>query len=153
MPGRFGGELRMGQKAKDVQPVVGRDGHEAASGQGLTVIAGLGTIARNVAAAVKVDQHRQAGVRRIRGGPDIEVEAILADLVRTKVHVAKGTELHGTRAKSIGLAHTLPGLKRLGRLPAQVANRRGRKRDAAEHTQVALCGDALQRARSSANAC
>src|SRR5690606_16170330 len=70
--------------------------------------------------------------------PDVQVEAVFADTVRTKNHVVEDALLHALRAELRRSAFALPILHRLWLAPAQVADRRLRERNAPEDTEISL---------------
>ena len=114
--GTVGTVLEGGQavEAQQPQPVTHR--YKDASGPGgqagaRQFLRGTGA----VAAAVKIDHHRQAG--GAVGGPDVQFEAVLG----AGGHPVAGLERHGSRCGAVqGIR---PGCRVLGRLPPQRSRR------------------------------
>ena len=123
-------QFRVGEEAEDAEAVVNGDGHDAAAGHALAVVARLGAVPGHEPAAVKIDEHRQPLSARRGGRPDVEVEAVFAHPVGAEAHVAEDGVLHAARAELDGLAHARPALDGLRRLPTLVARGRLREGDA-----------------------
>ena len=120
--GRFGREVRVGEEAEDTFAVVGGDADNAFLGDGGTVVAGLTAGAGHQAAAVEVDEHRQAVGCGFGRGPYIEVQAVFAAAGAAEVHVAEYIGLHGVVAELLGGAYACPFLNGLGSLPAEFSH-------------------------------
>ena len=145
--GGLGGELRVGQEAEHVDPVIDAYQDHAPAGDALPVHLHLGGIAHHEAAAVEPDHHRQLVLGAFRIGPDVQLEAVLAhghagihmpfpgiDVVR----VPAGDLLHGDGAELKAVAHPFPGHRGLGGPPAVGARGGGGEGDALEggHSRV-----------------
>jgi hypothetical protein len=118
----FGRELRMGEKAQRVEPMVERDDEDAARGKMRTIIARLGAGADDKPAAVNPD-HRRQPRPIVRGGrrPDIEIKAILGDSGGARVDVVEDHALQRIWPEGPDRAHAGPRRDRLRRPPAQAA--------------------------------
>ena len=81
---RFCGQFGMREKSEDAEPVVDGDGDDAFARHALAVVARLGAVARQEAAAEEVHEHGQALAGALGRGPDVEVQAILAHAVERK---------------------------------------------------------------------
>ena len=127
--GLFGVERRVGEEAQGAQAIVDRDQHHAALGEVGSVIDRQGPGAAGEGAAVDPDHHGPflAGLE-VGGRPDVEGEAVLG-LVGPG---GRGAHLHAHGAIGGRVADAGPGGGGLGRPPAQVAHRRGGKRDGFE---------------------
>ncbi len=128
---RFGGELRMGEKAQRVEPMVERHDENAARGNMRAVIARLGPGADDEPAAVDPD-HRRQPRPIVRGGrrPDVEIKAILGDSGGARVDVVEEDALQRIWPEGADRAHAGPRRDRLRRPPAQAPQRRSGIRDA-----------------------
>ena len=121
-------QLRMHEEAEDVRAVVQRHRDDALAGHALAVIPRLGAVAVLESAAEDVDEHRQLLAARLRGRPDVQVEAVLAHAVAAEPVVrVRGEPLHAGGAERVGVAHARPVLHRLRFAPAQVAHGRLRE--------------------------
>jgi hypothetical protein len=128
----FAAERGRGQEAERADPVGDGDEHHALLGVIGAVIQGHAGQAAVEAAAVDPGDDGQLLTRRLGRGPDIDEQAVLAER-RGRAHLfGQAGLLHAAGAEGGGLAHAGPRLDRLGRLPAQVAHRRRRERDALE---------------------
>ena len=131
---RARGQQRMREQAERPEAVVDRHHDDAAARQLRAVVARLRAGVLLEGAAMEPHQHRhRAAGRRLRGRPDVEEQAVLGLRV---ARVVDGV-LRRRRAERDRLAHAGPRLRRLRRLPAQVADGRRCVRDAAEHVHVA----------------
>src|SRR5881275_1766371 len=131
-------QLRMGKEAKDVEPVVHGEHHEALACEACAVIAWLRAIASHKSTAVEIDQHWQVILVRGGGCPHVEGEAVLAHAAGAKAHIAKDGQLHGPRAKLVGFAQSRPVGDWLRRLPPQLTDRRCRKGDPFEAAKPSI---------------
>jgi hypothetical protein len=97
----------------------------------------LGTVAVLKTAAEDVHQDRQPLLTRFRRRPHVQIEAVLAHPIAAKPIVGgwRGP-LHAARAELVGFAYALPVLHRLWFPPAQISDRRLRKRDSLEATNT-----------------
>src|SRR6202023_93787 len=75
--------------------------------------------------------------------PDVQIEAIFAHPVGPEDHVAIDRCLHTSGAELRGAADARPVPGWLRRLPAQIAHRRRRERDAPIDVNAALLRDAF----------
>lgn len=123
----------VGEVAERAEPVVEAHHHDAAARRERA--RGLRARAEHEGAAVDVDQHRQpvAGLR-VRGPPDIEVEAVLG---RAAVDIGLG-RLQAGGAEGLGLQRRVVRSGRPRRRPAQVADRRPCIGNAEEGDQAVL---------------
>src|ERR1043166_3799535 len=123
-------QFRMGKKAKDVEPVVHRDGYDAFARHVRAVITGLRAIPILKATAENIHKNGQPLPVRFGRGPDIEIQAVLAHAIAAKPIVGgwRGS-LHAARAELTRAAHARPVLHRLWCPPAQIAYGRQRKWD------------------------
>ena len=140
VPG-LGAQQRVGEIAERPEAVVDGDQHHAALGQPRPVVGDVGAVADGQPAAVNPDEHRRAVVRP-RRRPDVQVEAVLVHAVDAGVverpHRGGQRALHARRRGLGRVAHALPGRRRLGGTPPQIAHRRGRERHApVDHDLVA----------------
>ena len=126
----------MGEVAEYALAVVGRYGHDAVACHRHAGIARLAAAAGKQAAAVEVDEHGQPLGKGLGGRPDVEVETVLAHLLRAEVHVAEEGFLHGIGAKLLGLAHALPMGGGLWGLPAQLSHGGSCKGNATENVDA-----------------
>src|SRR5690348_6206800 len=113
----------MGEETKHAETVVNRHHHDAFRREALAVVAKLGAVAGDKAAAVEVDQHGQSFAIRLGGRPNVQVETIFADAVRSKTHVGEEPRLHTTWTKLTRLPDAIPVLNWLWLAPAQVVDR------------------------------
>ena len=125
----------MRKEAKRANAIVHAHQHHALVRQVLAVVDGGGGGAEGEPAAVDPDEHGDTFTGGLRRGPDVHVKAVLAD-------VPLAVTLVRVRPELVGRSHALPLHGRLRRAPAEVADRRRGKRDAAVDGQV-LLGDAL----------
>src|ERR1700722_12799537 len=134
----------MREESKDSQPVIISDHHRALARQCVAVIHGERSRASGESAAVGPDDYGAAFAGGFRGGPDVQIEAVLA---RSRSTGGPALLLHAHRAKFVGLAHAFP-MRRWTRLtPAQVADRRRGKGDALiDANVVGGAGDARYQA-------
>ena len=127
----FGGEFRVGQKAEHPQPVVDRYDHQAFFRQLLSVVEGHRAGPFGESAAVHIDQNRQRFACLLRCGPDVQVQAILANFALVHEFFRPGRArprhmLHASGRKRDGLADAVPRARRFGGAPAQrLDGRRG----------------------------
>ena len=140
VPG-LGAQQRVGEIAERSQAVVDGDQHHAPLGQPRAVVGDVGAVADRQPAAVDPDEHRGAVVRP-RRRPDVQVEAVLVHAVDARVveraHRGGQRVLHARRRRLGRVAHALPGRRRLGGTPPQIAHRRCRERHApVDHDLVA----------------
>ena len=136
----LGAQAGVRQEPEGSEPVVDRDQHHALAGQRRAVEDERRTVADLVAAAVEPDHDRPRTVRAgIRGGPEVEVEAVLAavDLAAAVDRGVGGDPLPAGGAGLMSAPHALPRFGRLWRAPPQIAHRGRSERDAAEHEHVA----------------
>lgn len=148
---RFGGQLGMGEKAEQAQPVIGGD-HDHAMPRQLAAVIGrvdprvAGSRSAAIAAAVKEDHHRQAAARPgPRRHAKVEGQTVLAAGGGDGA-VGAGVDLRASRAIGQRPAHPAPGLHWDTGLPPTWAHRRHRERHALEDQHVTgAC--ALQHAR------
>ena len=118
------------QEAVDAQPVVERHADGAVAGEGAAVVGRDRAAAVAVRAAVDPHQHGQALAAAL-GGPDVEVEAVLAlddGLLEDAGERQPVGRLRHRRPEARRVADALPRLRRRGRLEAQRAERRRRVR-------------------------
>ena len=147
--GGLGSELRVGQEAEHVHPVVDAHQDHAPAGDALPVHLHLRGVAHHEAAAVEPDHHRQLVFGAFRIGPDVQLEAVLAH-GHLGVHVpfagvdivgvAAGDLLHGDGAEFKAVAHPLPGRHGLGGPPAVGAYGGGGEGDALEGGHAGVGG-------------
>ena len=154
------GEVRMGQIAEHIHPVIHGHHHDAPPGQALPVELHLRGIPALQPASEEPHQHRALLLRILRSGPHIQVQAVL-------VHVDLGIHmpfpaidigskarnaLHGNRRETICLSDALPVRRGLRGAPSVLPHRRGRKGnplecrdpgvrrlDSAHHAVFCLC--------------
>ena len=133
----LGGKLRMSEEAEDAETVV--DGHEddAVRGELLTVELGLGAPAFAIAAAMDPVSDREFRVGLAgSGGPDIEVQAVLAEGSLFTVAPLEGVTtgiVHGLEARmteTVANLHAVPRNDGLRSFPTEIAERRSGIRDA-----------------------
>src|ERR1035438_7066120 len=99
----------MDEEAEDVGAVVDGDRDYALAGHALAVIARLRAVAVLEAAAEDVNENWKFFVTRFGGGPDVEVEAILAHAVAAEPVVGAGRgALHAPGAEVVGVASAGP---------------------------------------------
>src|SRR6185503_15229714 len=123
----------MDKEAEDAQAVVHGNNDDVPMSEELAVLTALRGAAGGEAAAVDPDHDGKLTVRfRIRGGPDVESEAVFAGAGVVEDHIGVAAGLHTVRAKVGGGTNTLPFGRRHRWLPAEVANRRRGIRDAFE---------------------
>ena len=121
------GEIGRGQKSEDAEAIVDGDEDDALEWQKVAVVARLVAAAAGVAAAMNPEHDRQlALVVGVGGRIDVQKEAILAGSSVLEDHVVEDAALGAVRAILGGVALALPLCRRLGCLPAQVADRRSR---------------------------
>ena len=128
---RLGRQRRMGEEAEHVEAVVDGDDHCAVHGERGAVVYGARAGAEVVAAAVNPVEDRTR-LRRLARCPDVEEQAVLA-----LVHLLRPV-LHAGGAGLGRVAHAVPGDHRRWGLPAPVADRRRRERDALEGDDVRI---------------
>src|SRR5688572_12057440 len=114
----------MSEEAEQAEAVVDGDRDDAFASHAGAVVTRFGTVPRDEAAAVEIDEDGQTLVGGFGRGPDVEVEAIFAHAVGAKVHIGKDRKLHRAWAEFFRLAHAFPRFHRLRGLPAQLADRR-----------------------------
>ena len=106
--------------------------HDALPRQLLAAVERRGRRSARKSSAVDPHHHRQPFIGGLGRSPDVQVEAVLADR-RPLLAFGRGasTALHARRAELVGGAHAGPFRGRLRRAPAQVADGRRGKGDAA----------------------
>src|SRR4051812_19041319 len=117
----------MSQESEYAEAIVDRDDDDAFFGQSFAVVEEHFAGAAGVSTARNINKNRQAIGEMLRGRPDVEKQAVFADVIAEHVLFGPGTEgalvrLHWAGAKRIGMADTLPGVRRLRRLPTERAN-------------------------------
>jgi hypothetical protein len=129
-------ELRVREEAESAEAIVQRDDDGAFLRQTLAVVTGLRARAAREAAAIDPDHDGSAIVRRIGRRPNVQIKAIFSG--RRWCRAARPTRaaLHAARAEFGGIANAVPAGGRLRRLPAVLADRRRRERDAFEEPDV-----------------
>ena len=140
--GRLGRQRRMGEEAQMAQAVVDADQQHAVPSEGRAVIEGQGACAHPVRAAVQPD-HDRHGRGGIGGRPDVQRQAVFAGRFG---RAADGDDVGyvgrpslGRRLSELGrLTHAFPFRVRLGRPPAQIADRCGGVWNAAKHIRRTL---------------
>src|SRR5579871_5783097 len=115
----------MCEEAHDAEPIVDGDNDHALLREHLAVV--KGACARVESAAVNPDHDGSLIIGSFGGGIDVEIEAILAELPPA------ARALNALRGEFVGGSNAGPGRRGLGSLPAQVADRRLRERDAFEY--------------------
>ncbi len=133
------GEFGMREKAERTEAIV--DGHDddALLREGLAVGRGRCAGAAGVSAGVNPEQHGPFFGGRLRGGPDVEVEAVLAHFgcgATTCAATAGGLHAHG--AEFIGFANAVPMRCRLRRAPAQLIHGGRGERQSLENTHIGI---------------
>ena len=132
---RLRGQFRMGKPSEHAEPIGDHDDHHSLAGQAGAVVGGVGRRTLAVAATVEEDHH---GALVELGGsprPDVQIQAVLAHRRRAGVEErgeVRADVLHARRREAGGLAGAGPTPHRLGRLPAQNAERRRRIGDRLE---------------------
>src|SRR5207253_175399 len=125
--------------SENIGPVIDGDGDHAFARHVLAVIARLRTIAVLEPTAENIKQDGEVLVARLRGSPDVQIEAVLAHAVAAEPIICVGrSQLHASRSELVGIADALPVLDGLGLAPAQVSDRRLAKRDALEAAHAVL---------------
>ena len=120
----------MREEAEAPEPVVHADEDDAAAGEGGAVVDRRRAAAVHEAAAVDPHHHRQRRRAARRRRPHVEVEAVFRGRRAERRRVAAERLLHAVGRVVVGGERGRPRLDRLRRLPAQVADRRRRERDA-----------------------
>ena len=130
------------EETEAAQAVV--DAHEdhALAGEVVALVDRRLGAAVDQAAAIDPDHHRQLLRCRLRRSPDVEEQAVLAE-VGSDARVAANDALQAVVTDLDRRPHARPGLDRLRRPPTQVAHRRSGERHALEG-QDAVCGGALK---------
>ena len=113
---RLGRQGRVREEAEDVEAVVDGDHHRPVGGERHAVVDGGRSRAARVAAAVDPEQHRPR-LTRLARGPDVEEQAVLV------LGDVPSPVLDADRPALRRVAHAFPADDRLGRTPAQVADR------------------------------
>lgn len=149
--GRRVAQRRMAEPAEYTEPVLQRHhDHSLAAGQMMPQRRIRET--ERVAAAMDPHHHRQPLTRGLLGGelrsPDIQIQAILAAGAGVAATHREQRQLRARFAMGECGARALPGRKRLRRAPAQVAQRRLRKRNTEPRMGGVLVGEARQRTGS-----
>ena len=108
----------MSEVAEDALTIVGCYGDNALTSHGVTGIARFAATASHQSATIKIDKNRQVLVHCLCRSPDVKIQTVFAHLLRTEVHVAEDILLHRVGTELFGLAHALPFLHWLRRLPA-----------------------------------
>src|SRR5262245_10560505 len=129
---RFFRQFGMRKEAKHSETVVDCKRDDALARHTLALVSRFRAVTCDETAAVEIDEYRQALASGFRGSPDIQVETVFTHAIRSETHVSEDLSLHATRAELIRLAHILPVLDRLRRLPAQVADGWSGERDSLE---------------------
>ena len=148
----FRGQCRVGHEAQRTESIIDRNDHDASFREIVSEVIGFVGESVDVASPVDPDHH---GLRRIAAQvlrPDVQVEAVLPDIRQVGNLVRRSTEFlrdvavpvgialqlraRGPKARSVLVART--GHMRLGRAPAQFANRRGRVGNPAENSHPAV---------------
>ena len=137
----FRRQLRMRQKTEHVDAIVYRHHDNAAPGQTLAVKFHLRGVAALERAAEIPDIDRELLVSRDGGGPDIQIQTVLAHrnlgihmpFARIEIlGIRTGNILHRNGSEFQAVAHSLPIFRGLRRAPAQVPDRRSRKGNSPE---------------------
>ncbi len=134
-------QLRVGEEAEGVDPIVDGDKDNSPPGHVLAVELLLAAGAVHEGPAVNPEHHRQliAGSGALRG-PDIQVQAVLAvgghwhivELLAVEVQAAQ-VRLGAGAAELLTAQHTIPGLVLLRAAKAQLTHRRRGVGYAPEH--------------------
>ena len=135
---RFRTQLGVREEPRHAHTVGEAHKDDAARGQFRAVVHGVRRGAAVEAAAVDPHEHRQLRGGGRRRGPDVQVQAVLAQAARRRT----AHRLHARRSEPVRTPHAGPCGHRLRRPPAEVADGRRRERDALVHGQTAF-GDTL----------
>src|ERR1700722_16774461 len=100
----------MGEKAEDAEAIVEADDDDAPGRQRAAVGRGISRGAELKAAAMNPHHHGPLLVSLLRGGPDIEIEAILIARPRPMIIFERRKT---PCAKCRRIAHAIPGRRRL----------------------------------------
>ncbi len=139
--GMFGCERRVVEEAEPAEPVIEADDDDAMLRQARPVVEGKSRAAAAKPAAIDPHHDRPPGAGLQAGGPHIEGQAVFA--LPQKCGDAVGV-LRADGPEPRRRARARPGRCGLRRAPAQIADRRGGKRDAAEHGDAVFgCADEL----------
>src|SRR5258706_2489748 len=95
----------MRKESEDTQAVVDGDHYCALLGQGFSVVLGLRARSDVIAAAVDPNHHRTLLTSRLGCGPDVQIEAVLADFL---IGSAAGGILHTNRTECVGCTNSVP---------------------------------------------
>src|SRR5260370_31801662 len=131
----------MGKEAKSVEAVIDSDYDHAFAGEDFALVGGGGAGAASKPATVDPHHHRQTVLCGFRGGPNVEVEAILAERRKfALINRSRGRvrRLPAGIGELRGLANALPGGRRLRRFPTEIAHRRRSKGYAAVNAHVGM---------------
>src|SRR5215470_18374476 len=133
MIGGFGSQVGMRQVAERPKAIVDGNEHDSFFGECRAVVDRVSARSAGERTAVNPDHDRQF-VSRLCGGPDIQIEAVLALFGwRGIVHRSLGIwSLRTLGAKSVTGADAVPGNYGLRSFPSETAHRRSGKRDAFE---------------------
>ena len=131
---RFLRQFGVREEPEHPEAVVDRDEDDALLRERLAVVARLGPAASLEAATVDPDHHGCLG--GLGGGVDVDRQAVLAEL--GELDVVEDARLDARRTGLGRVAHAVPRLHRLRRLPAQLADRRRGIRHADEHVDRAI---------------
>src|SRR5262249_30633548 len=142
--GTVAAQRRVPEPAEGSQPIVDRYHDHVLALREVAAVVEAGVPDR-VAAAVDPDHHGQPAGRRGRARRvDVQEQAILAAGWLEALEVVDPSErssvLHAGRPRDQRLADAVPARRRLGRAPAQRADRRRRVRDA-EPRRAAVAAD------------
>ncbi len=136
----------MREESKNSQPVIISDHHRALARQRVAVIHRERSRATGEGTTIGPDDHGAAFRGGFRGGPDVQIEAVLAGR-RSRSAGGPALLLHAHRAKFVGLAHAFPMRRRTRFTPAQVTDRGRGKGDALINANVVGgAGDARDQA-------
>ncbi len=85
----------MRQEPEHGEAVVHGHRNHALAGQARPIVARFRAVAGHESPAEEIDEHGQAVLAMHGRRPDVEIKAVLADSIRSKVHVAEDWPLHG----------------------------------------------------------
>src|SRR5271170_4549146 len=119
----FLGQFRMCEESKNSQPVVISNHHRALLGERFAVIHGKRSSATGESATVGPDDYGAAFAGGFRGGPYVEIEAVLAGS-RSRRAGRSPLLLHTHGAELVGFADAFPMRRRPRLAPAQIAHGR-----------------------------
>ncbi len=132
--------IRDPAEAVEAEAVRDRHGDDAVAVERRAVVPGARGGAREVAAAVDVDEHRQRGIRRRIRREDVDVEGGLAGHRRLGDERHAGVAALGRRSERGRVAHVLPRGVRHGGREAEVADGGLGERDAEEGRRAVARG-------------